>query len=147
VGRSSPHAGHRTDKLFHNAGEVFYICPRRDEWRQKGKAVRNGNNTRGCTSGDYRLHDAELRWMIDCERRRAAERKFNWGQAAEQTLAVHQEVKSYSAARAVVLQSGMTRSDCLRRSGGAGGIRTPYLLNAIQALSQLSYSPTAISAP
>ena len=26
--------------------------------------------------------------------------------------------------------------------GGAGGIRTPYLLNAIQALSQLSYSPT-----
>ncbi len=24
---------------------------------------------------------------------------------------------------------------------GAGGIRTPYLLNAIQALSQLSYSP------
>ena len=26
--------------------------------------------------------------------------------------------------------------------GGAGGIRTPYLLNAIQALSQLSYSPS-----
>ena len=26
--------------------------------------------------------------------------------------------------------------------GGAGGIRTPYLLNAIQSLSQLSYSPT-----
>ena len=26
--------------------------------------------------------------------------------------------------------------------GGAGGIRTPYLLNAIQALSQLSYGPT-----
>ena len=26
--------------------------------------------------------------------------------------------------------------------GGAGGIRTPYLLNAIQALSQMSYSPT-----
>ena len=25
--------------------------------------------------------------------------------------------------------------------GGAGGIRTPYLLNAIQALSQMSYSP------
>ena len=25
--------------------------------------------------------------------------------------------------------------------GGAGGIRTPYLLNAIQTLSQLSYSP------
>ena len=28
--------------------------------------------------------------------------------------------------------------------GGAGGIRTPYLLNAIQSLSQLSYSPTGI---
>ena len=27
-------------------------------------------------------------------------------------------------------------------SGGAGGTRTPYLLNAIEALSQLSYSPT-----
>ena len=27
--------------------------------------------------------------------------------------------------------------------GGAGGARTPYLLNAIQALSQMSYSPTA----
>ena len=26
--------------------------------------------------------------------------------------------------------------------GGAGGVRTPYLLNAIQALSQMSYSPT-----
>ena len=26
-------------------------------------------------------------------------------------------------------------------NGGAGGIRTPYLLNAIQALSQMSYSP------
>ena len=27
-------------------------------------------------------------------------------------------------------------------TGGAGGARTPYLLNAIEALSQLSYSPT-----
>ncbi len=27
--------------------------------------------------------------------------------------------------------------------GGAGGTRTPYLFNAIEALSQLSYSPTA----
>ena len=26
--------------------------------------------------------------------------------------------------------------------GGAGGTRTPYLLNAIQALSQMSYSPS-----
>ena len=25
--------------------------------------------------------------------------------------------------------------------GGAGGTRTPYLFNAIEALSQLSYSP------
>jgi hypothetical protein len=28
--------------------------------------------------------------------------------------------------------------------GGAEGIRTPYLLNAIQSLSQLSYSPNPI---
>ena len=28
--------------------------------------------------------------------------------------------------------------------GGAGGARTPYLLNAIQALSQMSYSPTCV---
>ena len=28
------------------------------------------------------------------------------------------------------------------QSGGAGGIRTPYLLTASQTLSQLSYSPT-----
>ena len=28
------------------------------------------------------------------------------------------------------------------KSGGAGGTRTPYLLNAIEALSRLSYSPT-----
>jgi hypothetical protein len=27
-------------------------------------------------------------------------------------------------------------------TGGAGGIRTPYLLTASQTLSQLSYSPT-----
>ena len=26
-------------------------------------------------------------------------------------------------------------------SGGAGGTRTPYLFNAIEALSQMSYSP------
>ena len=26
--------------------------------------------------------------------------------------------------------------------GGAGGTRTPYLFNAIEALSQMSYSPT-----
>jgi hypothetical protein len=31
-----------------------------------------------------------------------------------------------------------------RITGGAGGIRTPYLLTASQALSQLSYSPEAI---
>ena len=30
-------------------------------------------------------------------------------------------------------------------SGGAGGDRTPYLLNAIEALSQMSYSPTVIT--
>ncbi len=29
--------------------------------------------------------------------------------------------------------------------GGAEGIRTPYLLNAIQSLSQLSYSPTMLT--
>ena len=29
--------------------------------------------------------------------------------------------------------------------GGAGGIRTPYLLTASQALSQLSYSPRIVS--
>ena len=27
-------------------------------------------------------------------------------------------------------------------TGGAGGTRTPYLFNAIEALSQMSYSPT-----
>ena len=31
------------------------------------------------------------------------------------------------------------------RRGGAGGTRTPYLFNAIEALSQLSYSPTIAS--
>ena len=30
-------------------------------------------------------------------------------------------------------------------TGGAGGIRTPYLLTASQTLSQLSYSPPAYS--
>jgi hypothetical protein len=30
----------------------------------------------------------------------------------------------------------------IESSGGAGGTRTPYLFNAIEALSQLSYSPT-----
>ena len=29
------------------------------------------------------------------------------------------------------------------QNGGAGGTRTPYLFNAIEALSQLSYSPIA----
>ena len=30
------------------------------------------------------------------------------------------------------------------RAGGAEGIRTPDLINAIDALSQLSYSPTVM---
>ena len=30
----------------------------------------------------------------------------------------------------------------LERNGGAAGTRTPYLFNAIEALSQMSYSPT-----
>ena len=30
------------------------------------------------------------------------------------------------------------------QDGGAGGTRTPYLFNAIEALSQLSYSPTGL---
>ena len=34
-----------------------------------------------------------------------------------------------------------TRS-CVKKNGGAEGNRTPDLLNAIQALSQLSYSPS-----
>ena len=29
-----------------------------------------------------------------------------------------------------------------RNNGGAAGTRTPYLFNAIEALSQMSYSPT-----
>ena len=29
-----------------------------------------------------------------------------------------------------------------RHDGGAGEVRTPYLFNAIEALSQMSYSPT-----
>ena len=32
-------------------------------------------------------------------------------------------------------------------SGGAGGTRTPYLFNAIEALSQMSYSPMQIDRP
>ncbi len=33
---------------------------------------------------------------------------------------------------------------CLKKNGGADRDRTDYLLNAIQALSQLSYSPVTI---
>ena len=33
----------------------------------------------------------------------------------------------------------------IETSGGAGGIRTRYLLTASQALSQLSYSPKCVS--
>tara|TARA_Y100000590_G_scaffold54656_2_gene57065 strand:+ start:285 stop:440 length:156 start_codon:yes stop_codon:yes gene_type:complete len=29
-----------------------------------------------------------------------------------------------------------------KKFGGAAGTRTPYLFNAIEALSQMSYSPT-----
>ena len=37
-----------------------------------------------------------------------------------------------------------TAMECIRigERCGAGGTRTPYLFNAIEALSQLSYSPT-----
>ena len=34
----------------------------------------------------------------------------------------------------------ISHSRCYR--SGAGGTRTPYLFNAIEALSQMSYSPT-----
>ena len=32
----------------------------------------------------------------------------------------------------------------LEGNGGAAGTRTPYLFNAIEALSQMSYSPTQV---
>ena len=32
----------------------------------------------------------------------------------------------------------------LEGNGGAAGTRTPYLFNAIEALSQMSYSPTTM---
>ena len=35
-----------------------------------------------------------------------------------------------------------TNIERLSKSGGAAGTRTPYLFNAIEALSQMSYSPT-----
>ncbi len=41
---------------------------------------------------------------------------------------------------AEIALTGRVRSSV--RDGGAGGTRTPYLFNAIEALSQLSYSPT-----
>jgi hypothetical protein len=37
--------------------------------------------------------------------------------------------------------------DALLECGGAGGIRTPYLFDANEALSQLSYSPGFTYAP
>ena len=37
--------------------------------------------------------------------------------------------------------TGNTNIDRVTNSGGAGGGRTHYLFNAIEALSQLSYSP------
>ena len=36
---------------------------------------------------------------------------------------------------------GIKRANELRKDGGAEGVRTPDLLNAIQALYQLSYDP------
>ena len=36
-----------------------------------------------------------------------------------------------------------TNRESVTNSGGAGGGRTLYLFNAIEALSQLSYSPTS----
>ena len=37
--------------------------------------------------------------------------------------------------------TGNTNIERENNSGGAGGTRTPYLFNAIEALSRLSYSP------
>ena len=42
----------------------------------------------------------------------------------------------------VALNGGVVMSTV--HNGGAGGTRTPYLFNAIEALSQLSYSPTGL---
>ena len=49
----------------------------------------------------------------------------------------------------VPLEPGLDEEDAVSvlpfdTFGGAEGIRTPYLLNAIQSLSQLSYSPNPI---
>ena len=42
------------------------------------------------------------------------------------------------------MRQAKTNVERMGREGscGAGGTRTPYLFNAIEALSQLSYSPT-----
>ena len=51
----------------------------------------------------------------------------------------HVFVENGALDNAEVALSGGVRSSL--RYGGAGGTRTPYLFNAIEALSQLSYSP------
>tara|TARA_B100001964_G_scaffold238087_1_gene302880 strand:+ start:430 stop:624 length:195 start_codon:yes stop_codon:yes gene_type:complete len=39
-------------------------------------------------------------------------------------------------------ENQITNQAQYRNNGGAGEDRTPYLFNAIEALSQMSYSPT-----
>ena len=46
-----------------------------------------------------------------------------------------------ASAAEIALNGGVMNSVCY---GGAGGTRTPYLFNAIEALSQMSYSPTVL---
>ncbi len=51
----------------------------------------------------------------------------------------YQQVEGLDIKNATLSESGELRQE---KNGGAEGNRTPDLLNAIQALSQLSYSPT-----
>jgi hypothetical protein len=39
----------------------------------------------------------------------------------------------------------MRQQPVFRLPGGAGGVRTLYLFNAIEALSQMSYSPAVVN--
>ncbi len=51
-----------------------------------------------------------------------------------------QDRTDYSASPAMLLHGGTKKTDT--KIGGDKGIRTPGLLHAKQALSQLSYTPT-----
>ena len=89
------------------------------------------------------LHFMVLNLFLIIQRWKAFVNLLTGKQETAKFMAVMNGFALYAGRQSKNLESVFSTDS--RFCGGDEGDRTPYLLNAIQALSQVSYTPTALS--